>query len=412
MRVEKAEVVITGAGPSGAIAAGMLRRHGVQVLVLEKETFPRFSIGESMLPQIMTYLEEAGMLRDVVEAGFQFKNGAVFTWGPERYTQFDFRDKLGDGWGTTYQVQRGRFDQVLANAAARQGADVRFRHEVQSVEVGDAPSLTVKNLDSGEVFRVETKLILDASGFARLLPRLLQLEQPSNFPVRQAYFTHIQDNIPLRAPGFDREKIRIVVHPKHVDVWYWLIPFSDGRCSLGVVAEAKFLDGIPGDEAQKLKQLVSEDAGLQALLAHAEWDTPVRTLRGYASNVKQLCGPGYALLGNAGEFLDPVFSSGVTIAMTSAHLATKCALKQLKGEAVDWHGEYAVPLKKGVDAFRAFVEAWYRGGFQNIIFHQKPDPDIRRAVCAILAGYAWDQKNPYVAEPRRVKVLEDVCAPQ
>lgn len=409
MRVEQAEIVVTGAGPSGAIAAGILRRHGHQVLVLEKETFPRFSIGESMLPQIMTYVEEAGMLQDVVEAGFQFKNGAAFTW-KDRTTAFDFRQKFGDGWGTTYQVQRARFDQVLSNAAARMGADVRFRHEVTAVEVGDKPALTVKNLESGEVFRVETKLILDASGFARLLPRLLDLEQPSKFPVRQAFFTHVEDRIDPK-DGFDRNKILISVHPKHVDVWYWLIPFSDGRCSLGVVAEAKFLDALQGDEAAKLKQLVFEEQWLAKYLRNAVWDTPVRTLRGYASNVKQLCGPGYALLGNAGEFLDPVFSSGVTIAMTSSSLAAKCARRQLAGETVDWNADYAVPLKAGVDTFRAFVEAWYRGGFQTIIFHETPDPEIRKKICAILAGYAWNKQNPYVAEPRRVTVLEQICAP-
>ncbi|MGV3622651.1 MAG: NAD(P)/FAD-dependent oxidoreductase [Archangium sp.] len=409
MRVEQAEVVVTGAGPSGSIAAGMLRRKGRQVLVLEKETFPRFSIGESMLPQIMQYVEEAGMLRDVVEAGFQYKNGAAFTWG-ERTTAFDFREKFGDGWGTTYQVQRGKFDKVLADAAARMGADVRFRHEVQAVEAGDKPSLTVKNLESGEVFRVETKFILDASGFARLLPRLLDLEQRSNFPVRQAFFTHLEDRIDPK-DGLDRNKILIAVHPKHVDVWFWMIPFSDGRCSLGVVGEAKFFDTLQGDEMARLQQMASEEPWLKKYLRNAVWDTPARTLRGYSSNVKQLCGPGYALLGNAGEFLDPVFSSGVTIAMTSSSLATRALDRQLNGETVDWKNDYAVPLKEGVDAFRAFVEAWYRGGFQNIIFHPKPDPEIRKKICAILAGYAWNRKNPYVAEPKRVAVLEQICAP-
>lgn len=409
MRVEQAEIVVTGAGPSGAVAAGMLRRQGHQVLVLERETFPRFSIGESMLPQIMTYLEEAGMLKDVVEAGFQHKNGAQFTWG-DKATAFDFREKFGDGWGTTYQVQRARFDKVLADAAARMGADVRFRHEVTAVEVGDAPALTVKNLESGEVFRVETKLILDASGFARLLPRLLNLEQPSNFPVRQAIFTHVEDHIGPK-DGLDRNKILIAVHPVHPDVWYWQIPFSDGRSSLGVVAEAAFLDKYEGDETTKLKAVVNEDPNLRRFLANAVWDTPARTIRGYASNVKQLCGPGYALLGNAGEFLDPVFSSGVTIAMTSSSLATKCAHRQLSGETVDWQKDYAVPLKAGVDTFRAFVEAWYRGGFQNIIFHPKPDHEIRKKICAILAGYAWNKQNAYVAEPKRVAVLEQICAP-
>ncbi len=408
MRVENFEVVITGAGPSGAVAAALLRKQGHQVLVLEKETFPRFSIGESLLPQTMVYLEEAGMLRDVVEAGFQFKNGASFSWRGKT-TEFDFRDKFSEGWGTTYQVQRGRFDKVLADAAQRMGAEVRYRHEVIAVDVSGPPKLTVKS-DTGESYEVHCKLILDASGFARLLPRLLDLERPSAFPVRQAYFTHVEDRINPKG-GFDRNKIRVAVHPEHQDVWYWLIPFSDGRCSLGVVAEAAFLDRYQGDEMTKLKTLVNEDPTLKDLLANAVWDTPARTLRGYSSNVKHLNAKGYALLGNAGEFLDPVFSSGVTIALTSASLAAKCAHRELTFETVDWNADFAVPLKRGVDAFRAFVESWYAGGFQKIIFHPAPSPDIRRMICAILAGYAWDLKNPYVAEPkRRLSVLEQVCA--
>src|ERR1017187_9842228 len=98
-RIESVEILIIGAGPSGSVAAALLRRQGRQVLVIEREQFPRFSIGESLLPQSMQYLEEAGMLRAVVEAGFQFKNGAAFM-RDGRYTDFDFRDKFSDGWGT------------------------------------------------------------------------------------------------------------------------------------------------------------------------------------------------------------------------------------------------------------------------------------------------------------------------
>jgi flavin-dependent dehydrogenase len=227
--------------------------------------------------------------------------------------------------------------------------------------------------------------------------------------VRQAFFTHVEDHIPLES-SFDRNKIRIAVHPVHHHVWYWLIPFSDGRCSLGVVARADFLDQYAGDETTKLKALVGEDPNLSGLLSQAVWDTPARTLRGYASNVKRLCGPGFALLGNAGEFLDPIFSSGVTIAMTSASLAARCAHRELTGERVDWEADFAVPLRRGVDAFRAFVEAWYAGGFQQIIFHPQPQPEIRAMICSILAGYAWDTSNPYVAEPRRLSTLEQLCA--
>jgi flavin-dependent dehydrogenase len=258
------------------------------------------------------------MLRAVIEAGFQFKNGAAFARG-EDYTDFDFRDKHSQGWGTTYQVQRARFDHVLAMEAERQGAEIRYRHEVIAVDIeGDQPRVTVKD-SQGDKYIIEAGFILDASGFGRILPRLLQLETPSNFPVRGAIFTHLEDGIP--GAGFDRNKIRITVHPEHRDVWYWLIPFADGRCSIGVVAENNFLAGYHGSETERLRRLVDEDPSLGRLLANASWDTPARQIVGYSCNVKALWGRGFALLGNAGEFLDPIFSSGVTIAFKSASLA-------------------------------------------------------------------------------------------
>ena len=409
MTPESTDVLIVGAGPAGSVAAAFLRQQGRRVLVLEREQFPRFSIGESLLPQSMEYIEAAGMLKDVVEAGFQYKNGAAFAWG-DRYTHFDFRDKFTDGWATTYQVQRATFDKVLADAAQRQGAEIRYRHEVTAIDLdGDRPRVSARDAD-GKAYEVEARFVLDASGFGRTLPRLLQLETPSNFPVRGAIFTHVADHIP---PGtaFDRQKIRVTVHPRRPDVWFWTIPFSNGRCSLGVVAEQVFLAQHTGTETERLRAIVAEDPGLSSLLGNAEWDTPARQIVGYSANVKSLWGKGFALLGNAGEFLDPVFSSGVTIAVKSASLATQCLAREFAGETVDWQADYAVPLKSGVDTFRAFVDAWYAGGFQKIIFHERHTPDIRRMIAAILAGYAWDQKNPYVAQAkRRLGVLEELCS--
>ncbi|GMG93542.1 NAD(P)/FAD-dependent oxidoreductase [Cupriavidus metallidurans] len=407
MKKETVDVLIVGAGPAGSVAAGLLRKRGIGVLVIEKETFPRFSIGESLLPQSMAYIEEAGMLQAVVEAGFQYKNGAAFARG-DRYTDFDFREKFSPGWGTTYQVQRAHFDDVLIREAQKQGAEVRFRHVVEAVDVsGAAPVVTVRDPD-GNVYQVESRFLLDASGFGRVLPRLLDLESPSNFPVRAAIFTHVADRIP--GGSFDRNKIRVSVHPEHVDVWYWTIPFSNGRCSQGVVAEKSFLDRYEGDEMTRLRQLVAEEPGLAKLLKDAEWDTPARQIVGYSANVRSLWGNGYALLGNAGEFLDPVFSSGVTIAFKSASLATACVARALAGETVDWETEYARPLKAGVDCFRAFVEAWYEGSFQKLIFHPNAPTDIRDMISSILAGYAWDLNNPFVTESRRrLSVLEQFC---
>jgi flavin-dependent dehydrogenase len=410
-RSERTEILIVGAGPAGSVAAALLRQQGRQVLVIEREQFPRFSIGESLLPQSMAYLEQAGMLRAVVEAGFQFKNGAAFMHNG-RYTDFDFRDKHSEGWGTTYQVQRGHFDHILAKEAERFGAEVRYCHEVLDIALGQGAGggarVTVKHAD-GHQYSVDAGFILDASGFGRILPRLLKLETPSNFPVRGAIFTHVEDGI---GAGFDRNKIRVTVHPQHCDVWFWTIPFSGGRCSQGVVAETSFLDRYQGTPTERLQAIVAEEPSLQALLANARWDTPGRQITGYSANVDKLWGEGYALLGNAGEFLDPVFSSGVTIAFKSASLAAAALQRQFAGETVDWQADYGVPLRKGVDTFRAFVESWYAGGFQKIIFHEAKQPEVKRMIAAILAGYAWDQTNPLVKEtPRRLAALEALCSP-
>ncbi len=230
MRTEQVDTLIIGAGPSGSVAAGMLRKQGRNVLIVERQSFPRFSIGESLLPQSMQYIEEAGMLQAVVEAGFQYKNGASFVRG-EQNEVIDFRDKFSPGWGTTYQVQRADFDNVLARCAEKAGAQLRFRQEVTAIDLGGPqPAVTVKP-DEGEMYRVEARHVLDASGFGRVLPKLLDLETPLQFPGARRRVHACAGHIPVGT--FDRNKIRVGVHPEHVDVWYWLIPFSNGRCSLG-----------------------------------------------------------------------------------------------------------------------------------------------------------------------------------
>ena len=416
--MQHTDVLIIGAGPSGSSAAALLRQKGYQVTVIEKQYFPRFSIGESLLPQSMVFLEEAGLLDTVREhveqCAFQFKNGAAFLRGNQR-SFYDFTQKFSEGPGTTWQVRRADFDHLLAQQSEKYGADIRFGHEVIAVDVAaNQPILTVKD-EQQNVYQIQGKFLLDASGFGRILPKFLDLESPSNFPVRRALFTHIEDGI-LDAPDFDREKILIAVHAKDHRAWYWLIPFADGRSSFGIVAEQDFFEQYGFDAHSEmdldalLKRILADDESLSQILHNATFDTPVRTLVGYSANVKHLADRNYALLGNAGEFLDPVFSSGVTIALKSSSLAVPLVDQVLQGHTVDWMEQYEKPLREGIQVFRAYVESWYSGEFQDVVFSTQQNDKIRRMVASLLAGYAWDTTNPiHKNAKQRLSTFAEYC---
>ncbi|USG62622.1 NAD(P)/FAD-dependent oxidoreductase [Sneathiella marina] len=405
---DKYDVVIIGAGPAGSLAATMLAQRGVNVLVIEKSGFPRFVIGESLLPQSMVYLEKAGILGAVKDADFQTKNGANFS-DDTRFSSIDFSDKFTEGWSSTYQVQREKFDSLLAREAEKAGAKIWFENTVLDVQF-DSEIVSIKGCGQQGEYLIKCRFVVDASGYGRVLPRLLNLGLPSTFPVRHALFTHVDDS--LDRQDFDREKILITVHPKHSDIWFWLIPFSEGVSSVGVVCSAEHMARYHGSASDKLWALIGETTQLNDYLKGATERRPVSELSGYSSNVSRMCNSQFALLGNAGEFLDPVFSSGVTIAFKSADLLIDPLMRQLSGEDVDWEQDFAAPLKVGVDCFRAFVEAWYDGELQTILFNPPPyDNPIKKMIVSILAGYAWDEKNPFVKQGRRyIDLLAAQCA--
>jgi flavin-dependent dehydrogenase len=403
-----ADVLIIGAGPAGSIAAALLARRGHRVLVLERQKFPRFSIGESLLACSMELLEEAGMVEAVLSRSFQFKNGAVFDRNGE-HSEFNFAEKSSPGYPFTFQVPRADFDATLAGEAARQGAEIRHEVEITAVDfTGEKPIVTSRTTD-GTLERHEPRFVLDASGFGRTLPKLLDLDRPSSFPPRAAIFTHVRDGTPSGA--FDRQKIRVGIHPTDKEVWSWLIPFSNGTASVGIVSSVEHHRARTGSFEEQFWQALRAEPRLYELLSNAQTTRPVGELVGYSATVTKLHGRHFALLGNAAEFLDPVFSSGVTIAMKSASLAAAALDRQLKGESVDWESEFAQPLNYGVETFRNFVAGWYDGSLQDVIFFPRQQENIRRMICSVLAGYVWDHDNPYTGPQsgRRLRALADLC---
>jgi flavin-dependent dehydrogenase len=407
MSASRFDVVVIGAGPSGAIASALLKRDGWNVLVVEAQRFPRFAVGESLLAHCLDFVQEAGMLDALERHGFQYKDGAAFVRGEEQ-ADISFADRFTRGFDHAFQVDRASFDKLLADQAALQGVDIRYETRVVAFDNSEAsPRIRIRDPQGQEQW-IEAGFVLDASGFARVLPKMLDLETPSDFPVRTALVTHVADNA---APEvFDRRKVHIVVHPKHSDVWYWIIPFPNNRCSIGCVAPPEFMARYPQPSQARLQTLLAEDAFMSRALANAHWDTAVRENSGYSANVRTMHGKGFALLGNAAEFLDPIFSSGVTIAMRSSSLAAQLLNRQLRGASVDWASEFETPMRKGVAVFRVYVDAWYDGRFQRVMFAKNKTATIRQMINSILAGYAWDESNPFVTEAeRRLDLVAQIC---
>ena len=399
MENEIVDVLIIGAGPSGAVAAGYLQQHGVNIKVVEKQKFPRVVVGESLIPRVMDHFEEAGLLEALNAYGFEKKPGARFIRG-EEHCVFDFSDKFGEGWDWTWQIPRADFDKAMTDELQRKGVDIAFETEVLDVSFNGTDSETTVRNKAGELSTISAKFLIDCSGYGRVLPRLLNLEMPSKLDYHSAIFTHIDD---VRRPeGVEGTQISFDII--ETEVWLWVIPFSNGKTSVGIVGPTAYIDKLSAkmdnheaiQEAIKLSDYyVTRFSGLPY-----EFD-PIR-LTNYSVAVSQFHGAGYALTGNSTEFLDPVFSSGVCFATESGILAAKLAKRQLEGKNIDWDQEYSAYMKFGIDVFTTYVKEWYTGNLQELFYHRPENPDVKQKICAVLAGYVWNKENPFVAKHHNI----------
>jgi flavin-dependent dehydrogenase len=397
MTTEKTDVLVIGAGPAGCIAASIVHKNGLKVRVVEKMKFPRFVIGESLLPRVMDHLDETGLLEDVKAAGFQQKFGAKFVMD-DKICDFNFSDQFSKGWTWTWQVQRAKFDQVLAAGVAKKGIPVEFETGVTDIKFNeDESSVTTVEDVNGNKKQIEARYIIDCSGYGRVIPNLLGLNKQSSFDPRKTHFTHFKD--PNRPPGTEGNRITVVVH--RPEVWIWIIPFSSGITSVGFVGNPEFFKDFPEDHVERMKAIVADSPVLKERFRDQEMVLPPRTIEGYAITSTKFYGHGFVTAGNATEFLDPVFSSGVTFAMESGSTAAKLVSRKLKGETVDFEKEYVEHMMQGINTFRTYVKSWYNGDLHEIFFSKDPEPMIKKQICSVLAGYVWDLENPFVKKHER-----------
>ena len=391
MNSEKVYVLVIGAGPAGTVAASIVNKSGYKVKIVEKMKFPRFVIGESLLPRCMEALTEAGFVDAVKEKGFQEKNGAKFVKNGKICDYF-FADQFTEGWKWTWQVPRAEFDKTLADTVEKMGVPVSYETTVTGIQFNGSDSVTTVEDINRNKSEIEARFIIDGSGYGRVIPRLFNMDKPSNLPSRKAIFTHTVDL--KRSMADEPNRITIVVHKK--GVWVWIIPFSNGITSLGFVGNPEFFDQYKGQLDNQLRALIADEPYLSERFKDVEFVFDTKVLQSWSSTTEKFYGDGFVLTGNVTEFLDPVFSSGVTLATVSSQLAGNLVIKKLKGEEVDWVKEYTEPMMQGVDTFRTYVNSWYEGTLDTIFFADDPDLQIKSQICSVLAGYVWDLNNPDV----------------
>ena len=400
------DVVVVGAGPAGSVAAAKLLKEGKSVLILEKMQFPRFVIGESLLPHCMNYLDDLDLLPCIEAEQFQIKTGVCF-YHEDQICDFLFKNQFSDGWHYTWQVKRANFDLALATEVEKRGAKLIYQAEVTDVKTSSSlQTVSYLHPELGEQL-VECGFVLDASGYGRVLPRMFDMEIPVPTPPRGAIFAHVHDKNRTEKAGRN-----IFVHAFNDNTaWIWSIPFSDGTTSVGIVGDAQFVKDCSENNNELFIKLLGDFPGLDGRYRDADFVFDPRMIMNYAVSVKAMHGEGFALCGNSTEFLDPIFSSGVTFAISSGYKSAELVVKQLNGETVDWQTDYEDVMKKGIDVFRSYVNAWYDGTLAKIFFTKNPKEEFMLQICSVLAGYVWDETNPFVKKHKTllntlVKIIE------
>jgi flavin-dependent dehydrogenase len=388
------DAVVLGAGPAGCAAATALARRGRRVLLLDRDPAPRFKIGESLLPWNTPIFEELGVLSKIEAAGFQRKYGALFT--NERtggVRQVIFREAWDASRPSAWQVKRKEFDALLAGHAAACGAELRRGVTVEDVifEDGRAAGVRASGPDGSEEIRA--RVVVDATGQAAFLASRLGIRRQDPRLRKAALYAHFTGA--WRAEG---ERGGDILLPFRPDVWYWVIPFSDGSASVGAVFAPSAAGTLSGrTNAERFEELLARSANMRAYLKNATRTSEVGAVSDYSFAATRFGGDGWVLTGDAATFLDPVFSTGVYLGMSSGVRAARAidAALAAKGrvDAADFRA-YGRTTARMVARFRPFVYGYYDPVFTRMFCEKAPLDALRAAVTSTLAG---DVEKPAVA---------------
>lgn len=410
------DIGIIGGGPAGSTMASYLAKAGLRCVVFESEIFPRPHVGESLIPATTPVLADIGALAkvdggDLARKGeFPRKYGAAWTSAVtgeiptlgyqlshgfrSADIQFNLREQPGVSQDYTYHVDRGLFDQLLLQHAESLGAKVYEGVRIRRVELEDTPPRVVFTMGRREV-SVPVGMVVDASGRQTFLGRQLRLKVPD--PVFNQYAIHTWfEGLDRSALSVDQEQSGyIFIHFLPVtDTWVWQIPITETVTSVGVVTQKKHFAAAGSDWETFFWQYLSSRPDLYEQLRRAERIRPFKPEGDYSYGMRQVCGDNWLLVGDAARFVDPIFSSGVSVAMNSARIASYdiIAAAELGDFGKHSFTGFETKMRNAVKNWYEFISIYYR---LNVLFTAfVADPRYRLDVLKMLQGDVWDGSEP------------------
>ena len=390
------DVAIIGGGPAGSTAATLLARAGRKVVVFEREKFPRFHIGESLLPFSMKAFKRMDLLGKFDEAGFLRKyGGEFFSACGEQGVKFYFKDAYRSQTDHSFQVTRAEFDKLLLDHARDSGAEIRPEIAVENVEFSDG-RVVVRwksarrpdgngRANGGEQGEVSARYLIDASGRNSLLGAKFNLKKSYRHLQKLSIFAHYDGM--SRAEGIDGTLTTLI---RGIDRWFWIIPLTPTRTSVGVVLDGEIFKRSKTSAEQFLEDAIAEQPLLTQRMTNAHRASTVHVAADFSYRNSQLFGDRWLLIGDAAGFIDPIFSSGVFLAVFSGELAADSLDQVLNDPSIakKLFRKYQAKVNRAMDVYLRFINAWYTKEFIEVFSSPREFLNLPPAINAVLGGNA------------------------
>jgi flavin-dependent dehydrogenase len=373
------DVIVIGGGPAGSTAATFLARKGFSVALLERERFPRFQIGESLLPYNNDLFERLGVADQLQAGEFQPKYGAEFLTGDGKVSySFRFDRTLPSQYHRSYQVKRAEFDDLLLRNAVKSGVDVREGTPVVSVDLAD-PERAVVTTAAGE--RLEARFVVDASGHGSIIGQRIGEKTDISELKKIAIFAHYR-GVP-RAEGRNGGNTVIAVIR---GAWFWLIPVTKDIMSVGLVVDRDHLVQCGLKPEELLDRTIAATSWMAERMKDAVRETQVYVRKDFSYEMRKLVGPNFALIGDAAGFLDPIFSTGVFMAMKSADIVAVAVAERLTTSKTTKLRQYERDMTAALRKYFRFIAQFYRPEFLEVFLQPSNHFGLLTAIIGVLAG--------------------------